>query len=76
MRRTTNERIESELEVKAYLQNLKYAIENGARINFQRLRRVDDNREVMYTNEFTVNKLFANEDVLVALKRELCTIVK
>ena len=32
-------RIESELEVKTYLQNMWYALNNGARINFQ-VRRV------------------------------------
>lgn len=30
-----NERIESRIEVEAYIQNLKYAIENGAKIEFQ-----------------------------------------
>ena len=28
-------RIESELEVKAYIQDLKFALNNGAKINFQ-----------------------------------------
>lgn len=31
----TKARIESELEVKAYIQNLKYALNNGAKIEFQ-----------------------------------------
>ena len=38
----TNEvgaRIESEIEVKSYIQNLKYALNNGAKINFQELKR-------------------------------------
>lgn len=29
-----NSRIESELEVKSYIQNLKYALDNGAKITF------------------------------------------
>lgn len=66
-----NQRIESELEVKAYLQNLKYAIEHGAHVSFQRLRRVDDKREARFTNDFTVNALFPNEDIVEVLKREL-----
>ena len=37
----TNARIESELEVKAYIQNLKFALNNGAKIEFQAKRRVD-----------------------------------
>ena len=40
----TNARIESELEVKAYIQNLKFALNNGAKIEFQAKRRVDDNK--------------------------------
>lgn len=41
----TNEkkwRIESELEIRAYIQNLKYALKNGAKIEIQAKRRVDD----------------------------------
>ena len=45
-----NERIESELEVKAYIQNLKFALNNGAKINFQINRCVDDIRDEKYTN--------------------------
>lgn len=41
----TNARIESELEIKAYIQDLKFALNNGAKINFQAQRRVDDKRE-------------------------------
>ena len=35
----TKPRIESEIEVKAYIQNLKFALNNGAKINFQ-VRRI------------------------------------
>ena len=69
-----NVRIESELEVKAYIQNLKFAINNGAKINFQVKRRVDDNREEKYTNLYTVNILFPDENPVDALKRELLTL--
>ena len=41
----TKARIESELEVKAYIQDLKYALNNGAQISFQAHRRVDDERK-------------------------------
>ncbi len=67
----TNARIESELEVKTYIQNLKFALKNGAKINFQVKRRVDDNRDEKYTNEYTVNMLFPDENPVDALKREL-----
>ena len=67
-------RIESELEVKAYIQDLKYALNNGAHINFQAHRRVDEDREEKYTNQYTVNKLFPDENPVDALKRELLTL--
>lgn len=74
MEKGTKERIESALEVKAYLQNLKYALDNGAQLNFQITRLVDDRREEQYTNQYTVNALFPDEDPVVALKRELKTL--
>ena len=73
----TNEaisRIESELEVNAYIQNLKFALNNGAKIEFQVRRRVDDNREERFTNQYTVNALFPNENPLEALKKELLSL--
>lgn len=70
----TNARIESENEVKAYIQNLKYALNNGARINFQIKRCVDDERDERFTNQYTVNTLFPNENPTDALKRELLSL--
>lgn len=67
----TKSRIESALEVQAYLQDLKYALEHGATVTFQMERRVDQNRDVHYTNKFTIADLFPDEDPVVALKREL-----
>lgn len=64
-------RIESEAEVRAYIQNLKYALENGARIEYQAKRRVDQERDEKFTNQYTVAKLFPDENPLVALRREL-----
>lgn len=64
-------RIESEIEVKAYIQDLKYALNNGAKIDFQVKRRVDENRDEKYTNQYTVNMLFPDENPVDALKREL-----
>lgn len=69
-----NARIESELEVKAYIQNLRFALNHGAKINFQVRRYVDDNREERYTNQYTINTLFSDEDPLEALRRELLTL--
>ncbi len=73
----TNEvktRIESELEVKAYIQDLKYALNNGAKIDFQAKRLVDENRNEKYTNQYTVDTLFPDENPVDALKRELLTL--
>ncbi len=62
------------MEVKSYIQDLKFALNNGAKINFQAKRLVDEKRDEKYTNQYTVNKLFPNENPVVALKRELLTI--
>lgn len=64
-------RIETELEVRSYLQDLRYALEHNAKLAFQIERQVDQNRDERYTNKFTVADLFPNEDPVVALKREL-----
>lgn len=67
-------RIESEIEIKAYIQDLGYALDNGAEINFQVRRLVDEQRKERYTNQYTMNTLFPNEDPAEALKRELKTL--
>ena len=46
----TKARIESELEVKAYIQDLKFSLNNGAQIDFQVKRVVDEKRDEKYTN--------------------------
>lgn len=70
----TNARIESEIEVKSYIQDLKFALNNGAKINFQAKRHVDDNRDEKFTNQYTVNTLFPDENPIDALKRELLSL--
>ena len=74
MAEETRSRIESEIEVKAYIQNLKFALNNGAKIDFQAKRLVDEKRDEKYTNQYTVNKLFSDENPVDALKRELLTL--
>ena len=71
MKEETVSRIESELEVRSYIQNLQYALKDGAKIEFQIKRKVDENREERYTNQYTVNTLFPDENPVDALKREL-----
>lgn len=64
-------RIESQLDVQAYLLDLKYALEHGAKINFQIERMVDTQRDIHFTNKFTVGDLFPDEDPVDALRHEL-----
>ena len=68
---TELKRTESEAEVNAYISNLRYAIKNGAKINFQRERKVDNERDERYTNAYTVAELFPDENPTEALRREL-----
>ena len=74
MAEETKARIESELEVKAYIQDLKFSVNNGAQIDFQVKRVVDEKRDEKYTNQYTVNRLFPDENPVDALKRELLTL--
>ena len=74
MAEETKSRIESEIEVKAYIQYLKFALNNWAKIDFQAKRLVDEKRDEKYTNQYTVNKLFSDENPVDALKRELLTL--
>lgn len=67
-------RIESEMEVNAYLANLRYALDKGARISVQMERKVDENREKIYTNKYAIAKLFPNSDTREVLKNELLTL--
>lgn len=67
-----NKRIETKVDVMAYLDSLKYALQAGqARITFQKERRVDKSRNQRYTNRYTMLTLFPDEDVVNVLKREL-----
>lgn len=70
----TSSRIESELEVRSYLQNLRYALDHGARLTFQEEREVDRYRPTKFTNKFTMADLFPNENPVNALRRELKTL--
>ena len=71
MKKDNNSRIESELEVRSYIQNLRYALEHGATVTFQVHRLVDEHKDEKYTNQYTVSTLFPNENPVEAIKREL-----
>ena len=74
MSEETKARIESELEVKSYIQDLRFALNNGAQIDFQAKRLIDEKRDEKYTNRYTVNKLFPDDNPVSALKKELLTL--
>lgn len=68
-------RIEDKLEVQTYIDRLQYAIiNNSAKIEYQVNRRVDNNRDLMYTNKYTIGRLFPNESPVKALKRVISLI--
>ena len=48
--------------------------ETKARIDFQAKRLIDEKRDEKYTNRYTVNKLFPDDNPVSALKKELLTL--
>lgn len=74
-KRDEKQRIESKLEVIAYIDNLKYALhDDQTRLIFQQERRINGSRNPRYTNRYTMLTLFPDEDVVSVLKRELSKI--
>ncbi len=73
MNQTTDvKRKESKLEVQTYLDRLKYAITRSSGIiEFQKNRKIDQERNKKYTNRYTMGKLFPDEDEIKVIKREL-----
>ena len=71
---TERARIESELEVQAYLQNLRYALTHEARVEIQFERKVDEERELRYRNNYTFMELFGSKNVVTVMRRELQTL--
>lgn len=68
-------RIETRSEVDTYLDQLKYSLTNSkAKLQFQKERLTDTQRDERFTNRYTVGDLFPDEDPVDALKRELLTL--
>lgn len=68
-------RIETRSEVDTYLDQLKYSLTNSkAKLQFQKERQTDTQRDERLTNRYTVGDLFPDEDPVDALKRELLTL--
>jgi len=66
-----NQWIESKQDVQNYIDRLQYALSCGVEIMFQWHRRVDQERDERYTNQFTVSDLFPDENPVDVLRREL-----
>ena len=62
-------------EVETYLVRSKYAIEDKhSRFIIQELREVDKNRNIRYTNQYTVSQLFPDDNPVDLLKKGNCFI--
>ena len=58
----------------AYIQDLQYSLNHGARIQYQSRRYVEQFRDEKYSNEYTIAELFPNQDVLKVLTQELMSL--
>lgn len=69
---TENKWKDSRIQVQEFIDRLKYAICSGnVKISFQKDRKVDEGRNLKYTNRYTIGHLFPDEDEIEVLKREL-----
>lgn len=74
-KKVNRKRIEQKMEIKTYLDRLNYAILSGGSLMYLvEDRKVDEKREKRYTNRYTLATLFPQEDVVEAVKGELCTL--
>ena len=68
-------RIESKIEIVDYLRKLLLALQHdGVVVRLKVDSFSDEHRNERYTNRFTINSLFPDEDVVTVLKRELSLI--
>lgn len=68
-------RRETKQEVLTYLDRLKYALsDNTVKVVFQSRRLVDRQRNLKYTNRFTISSLFPDEDEMDVLKKRIIII--
>jgi len=68
--------IKPEFEVKSYIDNLKYAVENGAVIVFAEDRLSEKTKPMEYRNKYALADLFPDESPVDVFKRELPQLVK
>jgi hypothetical protein len=68
-------RIERRPDILTYIDRLKYALmHQHVKIEFQEKRLVDIQRNILYTNEYTIHNLFPDEDEIIVLRRELASL--
>lgn len=63
--------VESIEKVDTFISQLKYVIKNNGILEFQEVRKCDKHRNIKFSNKYTINKLFPDEDLVKAIKREL-----
>lgn len=73
MKKSENsKRVESKAEINAFIARLVYVLkDDSTQINFQKSRRVDNDRREKYTNRYTIGKLFPDEDEIYVIKKIL-----
>lgn len=65
-------RIEKKFDIQTYIDRLVYALEKkSTKINFLKERQVDKKKNKRFTNRYTIEKLFPDEDEIKILKQEL-----
>lgn len=65
----------SKAEVEAYLDKLYYTLgQENTLITFQEVRKVDHERDIKYSNRYTIAKLFPDESPIGVMRRELQTL--
>lgn len=67
-----NKRKETKNEIETFLARVKYAIEYGrCQITLKFDRRSEESKKIEFTNRYTINELFPNENPVETMKREL-----
>ena len=70
--RNSDSRVETKNDIQDYLARLKYALkQSSTRIEFQRERNSDSEKDKEATNKFTIDSLFPDEIPTKAIRREL-----
>jgi len=67
-----DKKTESREDIVAFIANIRYCIKSGdCKISFKSDRKNDVNKDVRFTNRYTINDLFPNENPVNIMKLEL-----